>query len=71
VKGVNCRGIRQKEMTSYVREMLRVNNFDFICVQHTMVQDSTGATIRRVDPNKNYLWDWSPAKGKFGVSYLV
>jgi hypothetical protein len=20
--------------------------------------------IRSVDPNKNYLWDWSPSKGK-------
>jgi hypothetical protein len=30
------------------------------------VQDFSDAMIRSVDPNKCYLWDWSPAKGRSG-----
>jgi hypothetical protein len=31
-----------------------------------MVQDLSDDMIGSVDPNKNYLWDWSPSKGKSG-----
>jgi exonuclease III len=62
----NCRGIRKKGLASYLREMMGVNNFDFICIQETMVQDFTAPMIRRVDPNNGFLWDWSPSNGRFG-----
>jgi exonuclease III len=49
-----------------VRDLFVENIFDFICVQETMAQDFSDAMLRKVDPNRNYLWDWSPAKGKSG-----
>jgi hypothetical protein len=62
----NCRGVKKKGLASYVREMLKADSFDFCCVQETMVQDLSDDMIGSVDPNKNYLWDWSPSKGKSG-----
>jgi exonuclease III len=61
----NCRGIRKKALASYVRDLFVENSFDFIYVQETMA-DFSDAMLRKVDPNRNYLCDWSPAKGKSG-----
>jgi hypothetical protein len=54
-----------------VREMLRVNNFDFVCVQETVVQDLTNAMIRKVDPNKNFYGIGRVLKGNQEVFCLV
>jgi hypothetical protein len=45
-------------MAFYVRDILRDNNFDIICIQETMAQDFSDAMIRSVDLSKRYLWDW-------------
>jgi hypothetical protein len=29
-----------------------------------MVQNFADSCFRQIDPNKDYLWDWSPSKGK-------
>jgi hypothetical protein len=44
-------------MISFVRDMLRDQKFDFVCFQETMMQDFLDCYIRKVDPNKTYLWD--------------
>jgi hypothetical protein len=31
-----------------------------------MAKNFSDAMLRKVDSNRNYLWDWSPAKGKSG-----
>jgi hypothetical protein len=31
-----------------------------------MLQDLSNASIRLVDPNRLYLWDWAPSKGRAG-----
>jgi exonuclease III len=61
----NYRGIRKKGMSPYVRDMIKLQNLDFLCFQETMVQNFSDACFRKLDPNKNYLWDWSP-RGKSG-----
>jgi exonuclease III len=33
----NVRGMRKRGMGSYVRDLLRENKFDFICVQEIMM----------------------------------
>jgi exonuclease III len=53
-------------MISFVRDMLRDQKFDFVCFQETMMQDFLDCYIRKVDPNKTYLWDWIPSNGKSG-----
>jgi hypothetical protein len=53
-------------MAPYVRDLVRDHKFDFICFQESMLQDLFDECIRKVDPNKIYLWDWIPSKGKAG-----
>jgi exonuclease III len=62
----NCRGIRKKGLSPYLRDMIKDQKFDFLCFQETMVQDFSDSCFRQVDLGRDYLWDWSPAKGKFG-----
>jgi exonuclease III len=68
LKGIfwNCKGLRKKNMAPYVRSLLRESKFDFVCFQETMMQDFLDECIRKVDPNKSFLWDWIPSKGKSG-----
>jgi hypothetical protein len=40
--------------------------FDFVCVQETILQDFSEKWLRKFDPNKRYLWDWIPARGRSG-----
>jgi hypothetical protein len=35
----NYRGIRKKGMSPYVRDMIKLQNLDFLCFQETMVQN--------------------------------
>jgi hypothetical protein len=42
---------------SYIRHFLS-------CFQETIVQDFSNACLRGIDPNKLYLYDWIPAKGR-------
>jgi hypothetical protein len=53
-------------LVSYVRDLFMENSFDFICVQESVAQDFSESMLRRVDPNRSYLWDWFPAKDKSG-----
>jgi hypothetical protein len=64
-------GIKKRILASYVREILRVNNFDFVYVQETMVQDLSDAMIRKIDPNKNFYGVGRLLKGNQEVFCLV
>jgi hypothetical protein len=55
---VNCRGVRKKGVASYIRDKMRDLNLDIICFQETILQDFSDACLRRIDPSRNYLWDW-------------
>jgi hypothetical protein len=39
---------------------------DFVCFQETTLQDLSDACIKSVDPNRVFLWDWVPSKGRVG-----
>jgi hypothetical protein len=60
----NVRGLRKKGMAPYVRNLMQEQKLDFVCFQETITQDFTESCMRMVDPNRLYLWDWIPAKGK-------
>jgi hypothetical protein len=53
-------------LATYIRDLIRNNNLDFVCFQETMVKDLSKACLRGVDPGKDYLWDQIPTKGKSG-----
>jgi exonuclease III len=62
----NCREIRKKGLSSYVRELIKEHKFDLLCIQETMVEDFLDSCFRQVDPGREYLWDWAPSTGKSG-----
>jgi exonuclease III len=62
----NCRGIRKQGLAPYIRDMFSTQHYDFVCFQETIVKDFTKQMLRKVDPNKVYLWDWMPTRGKLG-----
>jgi exonuclease III len=45
---------------------LHKNKFDFVYFQETITQDFSEECFRKLDPNKNFLWDWILAKGRLG-----
>jgi exonuclease III len=51
----NVRGMRKRGMGSYVRDLLRENKSDFICVQKTMMQDVYEKWLRKFDTSGNFL----------------
>jgi hypothetical protein len=53
-------------LATYIRDLIRNNNLDFVCFQETMVKDLSKACLRGVDPGKDYLWDQIRTKGKSG-----
>jgi exonuclease III len=59
MKGIiwNCRGIRKKGLSSFLRDLIMERDFDFICFQETILQDFPDSCLRSIDPNKCYLWD--------------
>jgi hypothetical protein len=62
----NCRGLRKEGLAPYVRDLIRVHDFDFMCFQETIVQDLSDTVIRSLDPNRRFLWDWIPSMGRAG-----
>jgi hypothetical protein len=62
----NCRGIRKKCIASYNRDMVKECNFDFVCFQETITHEFSDECLRKLDPNKKFLWDWIPSKGRPG-----
>jgi hypothetical protein len=68
VKGLfwNCRGIKKKDLAPFIRDMIHEKGLDFLCFQETIMQDFPESCLRQVDPNKCYLWDWIPARGRSG-----
>jgi hypothetical protein len=50
----------------YIRDTMRDLNLDIICFQETILHDFSDAFLRKIDPSKDYLWDWILAQGKSG-----
>jgi hypothetical protein len=62
----NCRGLRKKGLASYVRDLIRMHDFDFMCFQETIVHDFSNSVIKSLDPSRRFLWDWIPSIGRTG-----
>jgi hypothetical protein len=45
-------------MAPYVKNILEIQNLDFVCLQETIIKDLDDGCIRRVDPGRYFLWDW-------------
>ena len=62
----NCRGIKKKGVSSFLKNLISEHNFHFISLQEIMVEDIDEKTLKGFDPNSNYLWKWLPSRGKSG-----
>ena len=62
----NCRGIKKKGVSFFLKNLISEHNFHFISLQETMVEDIDEKTLKGFDPNSNYLWKWLPSRGKSG-----
>jgi exonuclease III len=63
---LNVRGLGKKSVAPYIREMMALNSFDFVCLQETMMHNLSDSNLRKLDRSMTYLWDWIPAKDKSG-----
>ncbi|KAJ1263554.1 hypothetical protein BS78_09G194500 [Paspalum vaginatum] len=63
----NCRGLRKKGMSTYLKELINQHMFAFIGLQETMVVDCCDSILRHFDSAGDYLWKWNSSIGKSGV----
>lgn len=62
----NCRGIKKKGVSSFLRNLILEHKFHFIGLQETMQEDIEEKIIGGIDPVETYLWKWIPSTGKSG-----
>lgn len=62
----NCRGIKQKGVSPFLKNLILEHKFHFIGLQETMQQDIDDSIVRSIDPFQTYLWKWLPSNGKSG-----
>ena len=62
----NCRGIKKKGVSSFLRNLIMEHKFDIIGLQETMQAEIDNAILRKFDPLQNYLQKWIPSRGRSG-----
>jgi exonuclease III len=62
----NCRSIKRKGVTSFLRNLILEHNFHLIALQETMQESIEDKIIRSIDPNQEYLWKWISSRGRSG-----
>lgn len=62
----NCRDIKKKAVSTYLRNLILDHKFLFIGLQETMQADIDDNILRLIDPYVSYLWKWIPSRGRSG-----
>ena len=62
----NCRGLKKKGVSTFLKNLILQYQFDFIGLQETMVSECVTSLLRKFDTFQHYLWEWTPSKGKSG-----
>ena len=62
----NCRGIKRKNASSFLRNLILEHKFHIIGLQETLQTNIDDNILRLIDPAQAYLWKWIPSKGKSG-----
>jgi hypothetical protein len=60
----NCRGLKKKGVSTFLKNLIHDYKFHFIGLQETMIADCSDSLLRSFDENQDYLWMWNPSKGK-------
>jgi len=62
----NCRGLRKKGISTFLKDLICQYCFHFIRLQETMVQDCEQKLLRKFDYNDDYLRLYNSSNGKSG-----
>ena len=62
----NCRGLKKKGVSTYLKNLIFQYGFDFIGLQETMIEECESKLLRNFDIHQDYLWEWIPSKGRSG-----
>ena len=57
----NIRGLNSPTKTDKLKELIRANNPDFICISETKKEEFSILQIEKFDPGSNFHWKWLPA----------
>ena len=57
----NIRGLNSPNKVDKLKELIRANSPDFICISETKKEDFTILQIKAFDPRSNFHWKWLPA----------
>lgn len=62
----NCRGLKKKEIPTFLKNLILDKKFHFIGLQETMIPECNDSLLRKFDMNQEYLWMWNSSRGKSG-----
>lgn len=62
----NCRGLKKKGTSTFLKTLIQQNQFHLIGLQETMIENCEESLLRNFDPQQEYLWLWNPSWGRSG-----
>jgi exonuclease III len=62
----NFRGLGRCGRTTQLKDYLRKEKIDIICLQETIKTEFTDHEIRSIKPGEMFHWNWVPAVGHSG-----
>lgn len=62
----NCRGLRKKGVSTFLKNLIFQYSLHFIGLQETMLKDCDEKMIKKFDINQDYIWLYNSAQGRSG-----
>jgi hypothetical protein len=63
---LNCRGVGNKGMSTFLQDLVRSQMLDFVGLQETVKKDYSQAFFRNIDPMGQFCWKWPSSIGRAG-----
>jgi exonuclease III len=66
IMGWNIRGFGRRGRRTQLRDYLRKESIDVICLQETIKQSFTDQELKSIEPGETFHWSWVSASGHSG-----
>jgi exonuclease III len=66
VMGWNIRGFGRRGRRTQLKDYMRKENIDVICLPKTIKQSFTDQELKSIEPGEPFHWSWVPASGHSG-----